>query len=45
VALLAEALGVPRSAVRIVHGRGSRRKLVEVAGLDEREGEERLGIV
>ncbi len=45
VALLAEALGVPRSAVRIVHGRGSRRKLVEVTGLDEREGEERLGRV
>jgi len=38
VALLAEALAVPPSAVRIVHGHGSRRKLVEVAGISEAEG-------
>lgn len=43
VALLAGALGVPRSAVRIIHEHGSRRKLVEVTGLDARDGEERLG--
>lgn len=32
VALLAEALGVPRSAVRVVAGASGRRKVVEVSG-------------
>jgi uncharacterized protein len=40
--LLARALGVPREAVRIVAGTGSRSKVVEVAGLDVREVERRL---
>ena len=31
---LAEHLGVPRRAVRIVNGQSSRRKRVEIAGLD-----------
>jgi uncharacterized protein len=33
--VLANALGVGRSHICIVHGAGSRDKLVEVAGLDE----------
>ena len=35
VALLAEALGVPRRAVRVVTGATARAKLVEVEGADE----------
>ena len=34
VEVLAEALGVPRRAVRIVAGDSSRTKVVEVAGVD-----------
>jgi len=34
VVLLADALGVPRRAVRVVAGGSSRRKVVEVAGVD-----------
>jgi uncharacterized protein len=36
VALLADALDLPRAAVRIVAGAASRTKLVEVAGVDAR---------
>lgn len=32
-ALIAERLGLPRAAVRIVAGHGSRRKIVEIDGL------------
>lgn len=34
IALLAEALGVSRSAVRIVRGQSSRRKALEVEGVE-----------
>jgi uncharacterized protein YggU (UPF0235/DUF167 family) len=34
VRLLAEALEIPRSRIRIAAGAGSRRKLLEVDGLD-----------
>jgi uncharacterized protein YggU (UPF0235/DUF167 family) len=40
--LLADALGVPRAAVSVVAGHGSRRKLVEVEGLDAAEADRRL---
>jgi uncharacterized protein len=42
-ALLARALDVPRRAVAIVSGHGSREKLVEVTGIDPDETERRLG--
>ena len=42
VALLARALGVRRSAVSIVRGRRARRKLVQVVGMGQAEGERRL---
>ena len=41
--LLAEALGVPRPAVRVVAGQAARRKVVEVEGLDSSEIARRLG--
>jgi uncharacterized protein (TIGR00251 family) len=41
--LLADALGVPAAGVRVVAGASSRRKLVEVAGLDANEIADRLG--
>ena len=41
-ALLAEALGVKRAAVRIVAGHGSSRKQVEIEGLAPEEIEQRL---
>jgi hypothetical protein len=41
-ALLATALGVPLSAVRVVHGEASRDKLVRVAGLTPAEIRQRL---
>ena len=41
--LLAEALGVPRGDVAVVAGASSRRKIVEVAGLETAEVERRLG--
>lgn len=40
--LLARALGLPRGAVAIVSGHGSREKLVEVAGIVPEETERRL---
>jgi uncharacterized protein len=40
--LLAEVLGVPRAAVTIVSGHGSRDKLVDVAGVGLDEIELRL---
>jgi hypothetical protein len=42
-ALLGEALGVPRSAVRVVGGARGRAKVVDVEGLDAAELERRLG--
>lgn len=44
VRLLAWVLGVPRNAVRIVHGAAGRDKIVEVDGLDEVEVWRRLGL-
>jgi len=41
-ALLAEALGLPRGAVRVVSGKTSPRKRVEIAGLSEAEVRSRL---
>ncbi|HEV8474028.1 MAG TPA: DUF167 family protein [Methylomirabilota bacterium] len=41
-ALLAAALGVKASAVRVVHGEGSRDKLVRVIGLTPAEVRRRL---
>ena len=43
VDLLAGALGVPRTRVRVVGGQTARRKVVEVDGLDGPEIERRLG--
>ena len=40
--LLAETLGVPSTAVRLVSGRASRDKMVEVAGMGLAEIEARL---
>ncbi len=42
VEVLAKALDVPRSAVRIVRGEHSRRKQVEVSGLSAKEALSRL---
>lgn len=42
--LLAKTLSVPKGAVAIVSGEGSRTKVVEVAGLDESEARGRLGL-
>ncbi len=42
LALLAETLGVPKAAVRLVSGQGSRDKIVEVAGMGQAETEARL---
>jgi uncharacterized protein len=40
--LLSEALAVPAQTVTLVSGRGSRDKIVELAGLDLAEAERRL---
>lgn len=42
VRLLAAALGVPREHVRIAGGHGSRRKIIEVHGLEAAEIARRL---
>ena len=42
VALLADSLGVPRTAVSVVSGQASRDKVVEVRGLGPAEAERRL---
>ena len=42
VKLLAKALGVPRSAVRIASGETARVKILEIDGLDEAEVRRRL---
>jgi uncharacterized protein (TIGR00251 family) len=42
ILLLSEVLGVPRSAVTIVRGQTSRRKILEIYGLTAEEIERRL---
>jgi uncharacterized protein len=42
VVLVAEVLGIPTDAVRIVAGSRSRRKILEVDGLDEEEAGRRI---
>lgn len=44
VRLLADALGVPKSAIAIVAGATSRQKTLEVAGLDDGAIRARLGL-
>ena len=41
--ILAEALGVPRGCARVVSGKASPRKVVEVSGLSEADMVQRLG--
>lgn len=41
-AAIAEAVGVPRTSVRVVAGHTSPRKVIEIAGLSEAEVRERL---
>jgi len=43
VELLAETLDVPRARVRVVGGQTSRRKIVEIEGLDAAVVERKLG--
>ena len=43
VVLLAEALGLPRSAVSIVSGHSGRDKIVALDGIDRAEADRRLG--
>jgi len=40
--LLAEALGIPTQRARVVRGRNSTRKIVEISGLSESEVRNRL---
>lgn len=42
IELLADALAVPRSSVRVVSGRAAKKKVVEVDGLTTAEAERRL---
>jgi uncharacterized protein len=42
VRLLADALALPRDAVRLVSGHGARDKIVQLAGLDSTQVERRL---
>jgi uncharacterized protein len=42
VGLLAETLALPRRAVTVVSGRGARDKIVELAGIDLQQIEQRL---
>jgi uncharacterized protein (TIGR00251 family) len=43
VELLAQALALPKSAVRVVRGQASPQKWVEIDGLDEADVRRRLG--
>jgi len=43
--LLADALDVPRKSVRIVSGKSSARKVIEIDGLEEAEVRRRLAKV
>jgi uncharacterized protein (TIGR00251 family) len=43
IKLVAKALGLPRSAVRIASGESARVKVLEIDGLDEAEVRARLG--
>lgn len=43
IGLIAKALGLPRSAVRIASGEGARVKVLAVESLDEAEVRRRLG--
>ncbi|HEY48497.1 MAG TPA: DUF167 domain-containing protein [Dehalococcoidia bacterium] len=45
VALMAEVLGVPKSAVQIIRGTTGRRKLLAIQGLDSGELKKRLSVV
>ena len=45
VALIAEVLGVPKSAVQIIRGTTGRRKLVAIQGLDSGELKKKLNVV
>ena len=42
IALLAEALGVPKSAIRLIRGASSREKLLEVETMSQEEVNQRL---
>jgi len=42
VRLVAETLSLPRDAVTLVSGHGARDKIIELAGLDQTEIEQRL---
>jgi uncharacterized protein YggU (UPF0235/DUF167 family) len=44
VALVADALAVPKAAVTLVSGHGSRDKLLDVAGIGPDETERRLTV-
>lgn len=41
---LAKKLGVPRSAVRLVHGQTGRRKTAEISGIDAAQLKRSLGL-
>ncbi|RJQ54130.1 MAG: DUF167 domain-containing protein [Actinobacteria bacterium] len=43
VKVLADFFDVPKSSVRVIAGATSRRKVVEIAGIDAREAAHRLG--
>jgi len=43
IELVAERLGIPRSAVRIARGQSGRKKVLEIEGLPIGEVERRLG--
>lgn len=42
VQLLADTLSVPQSSIRLVSGQGARDKIVELAGIDTSQVEDRL---
>jgi uncharacterized protein len=44
IAVLAKALGVPKSAVALVHGQGGRTKLIEVHGLSDADVRARFSV-